>query len=214
MKNKGVTILSIITNIILIAMLCSFIKINGSILKEKQTIKEMSESTQVTDLNNQINALNAEHTEYMNYIQTCKAQLASAITDMGIETSDNANVDTMVSNIRNLKSVLSSDFELISNKNSITVNAGKYIAIGTRGNKNNCASDTDAGSPSYPGASISCSDTNAIIKNYTVLNAGYWSGQWVSTITVIAYIETNKDNTTITINSSMNNGTGAILIKL
>ena len=102
MKNKGVTILSIITNIILISMLCSFIKINGSIIKEKQIIKEMSESTQVTDLNNQINALNTEHTEYMNYIQTCKAQLASAITDMGIETSESASLDTMASNIRSI----------------------------------------------------------------------------------------------------------------
>lgn len=102
MKNKGVTILSIITNIILIAILCSFIKINGSIIKEKQIIKEMSESTQVTDLNNQINALNTEHTEYMNYIQTCKAQLARAITDMGIETSENASVDRMAQNIKSI----------------------------------------------------------------------------------------------------------------
>ena len=102
MKNRRVPILSIITNIILIAILCSFIRINGSIIKEKQIIKEMSESTQVTDLNNQINALNTEHTEYMNYIQTCKAQLASAITDMGVETSEDASLDTMASNIRSI----------------------------------------------------------------------------------------------------------------
>ena len=102
MKNKGITILLIITNIILIAILCSFIRINGNIIKEKQIIKEMSESTQVTDLNNQINALNTEHTEYMNYIQRCKAQLASAITDMGVETSENANIDAMVNNIRSI----------------------------------------------------------------------------------------------------------------
>ena len=102
MKNKRVTILLIITNIILIAILYSFIRINGSIIKEKQIIKEMSESTQVTDLNNQINALNTEHTEYMNYTQTCKAQLASAITDMGVETSEDASLDTMASNIRTI----------------------------------------------------------------------------------------------------------------
>ena len=135
MKNKGLTILSIITNIILIAMLCSFIRINGGIVKEKQIIKEMSESTQVTDLNNQINALNTEHTEYMNYIQTCKVQLASAITDMGIETSENASIDTMVINIRSISGASSTDTvkyllkegEIVSDDlKSITVTSGSY----------------------------------------------------------------------------------------
>ena len=103
MKNKRIIVLLITTNFILIAILCSFIRINGNIIKEKQIIKEMSESTQVTDLNNQINALNAEHTEYMNYVQTCKAQLASTITNMGIETSENADIDTITNNISHLK---------------------------------------------------------------------------------------------------------------
>ena len=127
MKNKGVTILSIITNIILIAILCSFIKINGSIIKEKQIVKEMSESTQVTDLNNQINALNAEHTEYMKYIQTCKAQLASAITEMGVETSEDASVDTMASNIRNILEVSGANKEQrIKIRTNYTIGSNDY----------------------------------------------------------------------------------------
>ena len=102
MKNKRITILLIITNIILVGIICSLISKNGNIIKEKQIIKEMNESTQVTELNNQINALNTEHTDYSNYIQTCKTKIASAITDMGVETSSDVTLETMTNNIRNI----------------------------------------------------------------------------------------------------------------
>ena len=97
MKNKRILILSIITNIILIVFICNFI--NRDIIREKQIVKEMSESSQVTDLNNQINSLNTEHTEYMNYIQTCKTQLASTISNEGVPTSENDTFEKMVTNI-------------------------------------------------------------------------------------------------------------------
>ena len=109
MKSKRVTILSIITNIILITMFCRFISINGNIVKEKQIIKEMSEGTQVTELNNQINALNTEHTEYMNYIQTCKSQLATALTNEGVTTSNEATLETMAENISKVLQVRTKD---------------------------------------------------------------------------------------------------------
>ena len=99
MKNKRITILLIITNIILVGIICSLISKNGNIIKEKQIIKEMNESTQVTELNNQINALNTEHTEYMNYIETCKTQIATSLTTEGVTTSNQETLETMAENI-------------------------------------------------------------------------------------------------------------------
>ena len=98
MKNKKLVVFLIITNIILIGIIISLISRNG-IIKEKQVIKEMSESTQVTDLNNQINALNTEHTDYVNYIQTCKTKIATALTNEGVTTLNEATLETMAENI-------------------------------------------------------------------------------------------------------------------
>ena len=109
MKNKRITILSVITNIILIGILCSFLSKNINITKEKQIVKEMSESTQVSDLNNQINALNAEHTDYMNYIQTCKTKIATALTNEGVATSNEATLETMSENISKVLQTRTSD---------------------------------------------------------------------------------------------------------
>ena len=53
MKNRKV-IINIIIYIILIGIIISLISRNG-IIREKQIIKEMSESTQVSNLQNQIN---------------------------------------------------------------------------------------------------------------------------------------------------------------
>ena len=95
---KGIILIVII--IILIGININFILQKNLIVKNnKQTIKEMNESTQVTDLNNQINALNTEHTEYMNYIETCKTQIATALTTEGVTTSNKATLETMAENI-------------------------------------------------------------------------------------------------------------------
>lgn len=64
-----------------------------------KTLKEMNESTQITDLNNAINTLQESHTDYSNYIQNCKFQIATAITNAGVETSSDSNIDTVISNI-------------------------------------------------------------------------------------------------------------------
>ena len=129
MKNKGVTILSIITNIILIAMFCSFISINGSIIKEKQIIKEMSESTQVAELNNQINTLNIEHTEYMSYIQTCKTKIAEALTNEGVTTSNEETLEKMSENISKVLQAKTAD--ATATADDITEGKTAYI----KGNK-------------------------------------------------------------------------------
>ena len=207
MKNKRVTILLIITNIILIAILYSFIRINGSIIKEKQIIKEMSESTQVTDLNNQINALNTEHIEYMNYIQTCKAQLANAITDMGVETSENISIDTMVINIRSISGTSSGDDVVYvdgARSNGVAASSGSSINKTYTATKK-CRILVVGGTQSYNHAYglTSITSTGLTVSEHSTINGismaiydlqegdtitAIGSGEWVTT-TFVSYFE-------------------------
>ena len=99
MKNKEIIIFLTIINIILIGIIYSLVSKNANVIrKEAITIKEMTE----TEYDSQISELNKSHTNYADYVQTCKTAIASAITDMGIETSEEASVDTMVNNIRSI----------------------------------------------------------------------------------------------------------------
>ena len=92
--------ITIITIILLVGVIINLISNNKTqLLNKSQIIKEMSSSAQETELNNQINALNAEHTEYMNYVQTCKTQIATALTNEGVPTSNEAKLETMAENI-------------------------------------------------------------------------------------------------------------------
>ena len=97
MKSKKIVIILIVIDFMIMTIICNFI--NKNIIKEKQIIKEMSSSAQETELNNQINALNGEHTEYMNYIQTGKTSIATALTNEGVATSNEATLETMAENI-------------------------------------------------------------------------------------------------------------------
>lgn len=99
MKNKRIAVLLII-NVILVGIICNLLKGKVNIIKEKQLIKEMTE----TEYDSQITELNKSHTNYAEYIETCKETIANAITDMGIETESTDTIDTMANNIRNIKS--------------------------------------------------------------------------------------------------------------
>ena len=99
-KEKCIILILLVIIIILIGSNINFILQKNSIVKNnKQTIKEMNESTQITDLNNQINALNTEHSNYMNYIEACKTAIATALTTEGVTTSNQATLETMTENI-------------------------------------------------------------------------------------------------------------------
>lgn len=100
MKSKKIIVFLLIINFILLGIIFNLISKNGNIIKNRQLIKEMTSSTLETQLNSQITALNAEHTEYMQHIQTCKTQIASALTDMGVETSDQETLEIMANNIK------------------------------------------------------------------------------------------------------------------
>ena len=99
MKKQKVILFIII---LLIFIILVSIILNKNIKKETIKIKKMSESTQVSDLQTQINQLNASHTEYANYVQSCKETIATAITDMGVETSENATAEVMAENIEKI----------------------------------------------------------------------------------------------------------------
>ena len=114
MKKKRI-ILSIISSIILIGFICNFSNIDRNIKKEKQIIKEMSESIEITNLNNQINLLNAEHIDYANYIQTCKTKIATALTNEGVETSSDSTLEAMSENISKILQARTKDATATAN---------------------------------------------------------------------------------------------------
>ena len=105
MKNKRIAVLLIINVILVIIFLLCFsitsiiLNQNSYMKKEKKTIKEMSETTQVSDLQAQINQLNTAHTEYANYVQSCKETIATAITNQGVETTVDSTAEVMAENI-------------------------------------------------------------------------------------------------------------------
>ena len=115
MKNKRMIVFLIITNMILLGIICTLISGKENVIKEKQVIKEMSESAQITDLNNQINALNAEHTNYSNYIEICKTKIATALTNEGVETSFDSTLEDMSDNISKILQTKTSDATATAN---------------------------------------------------------------------------------------------------
>ena len=67
MKSKKIIVFFIITNIILIAIICSLFSKNANVIrKEAITIKEMSE----TEYDNSITELNKSHEDYATQVQT------------------------------------------------------------------------------------------------------------------------------------------------
>ena len=108
MKNRSINIL-IILFVILVILLSIKSTINKIIKENSRVIKEMSESTQLTDLNNTITSLNNSHTEYQNYIQQCKTAIATALTNEGVETSDQILLEEMAEKIHNILKARTSD---------------------------------------------------------------------------------------------------------
>lgn len=103
--------LNIIIYIVLIGIIVSLISNKNIIIgKEKQTTKEMTQSTLEQEFNDIINQLNAEHTDYMNYIQSCKTQIATEISNKGVVTSNTDSFETIINNIANISSTSSMEY--------------------------------------------------------------------------------------------------------
>ena len=101
MKNKKEIskYVSVINVILIVIIVNIFINKNVLVGKEKQTIKEMTQSENEANLQTQINALNASHKEYSTNVQGYKKQIADAITNQGVETSADVTAEVMATNI-------------------------------------------------------------------------------------------------------------------
>ena len=87
--------------VIIILIIANIISNKNIILENNKIIlKNMNETAEVTNLNKSIEELNLSHTEYSNYIQNSKKQIATALTNEGVETSEDELLETMASNIR------------------------------------------------------------------------------------------------------------------
>ena len=56
-----------------------------------------------TEYENNITSLNASHEEYANHIKESKKKIASALTEKGVETSNEETLETMANNIKSIK---------------------------------------------------------------------------------------------------------------
>ena len=127
MKNNKKVFL-IIVSIILIFIILGFI-LNGierNISKEEKVVKGMSETTQIVELQSQLANLEKEKEEYATKVQNYKTSIAQAITDKGVETASDADIETIVNNISSIKTVSSDS----NRKNAI------YLGTGASGSYN------------------------------------------------------------------------------
>ena len=89
-----------ITYIILIVIIISLLIDKNMIIgKEKQTVKEMTQSELESSLNDTIQQLNEAQTKYAADVQTYKKQIAEAVTNQGIETTENDEGSVIAENI-------------------------------------------------------------------------------------------------------------------
>ena len=117
--------------IILVLAGVNIISNRNIIFNNKIILKNMDESTQIADKEKAIDELNKTHAEYYNYIQTAKQEIASAIRDMGVPTSDDETLEDMATNIRNIKNMreITGSFNLYST----SLNRGSGICVNTEG---------------------------------------------------------------------------------
>ena len=99
--------LNLITIILLLLFLLILfiVKNNNYINKNIITIKSMTQSENESNLQKQIDELNIVQEEYANNVQAYKKQIADAITNQGIATSENDSGSVMAENIGKILSV-------------------------------------------------------------------------------------------------------------
>lgn len=129
-KNQAITLVSLVVTIIILIILAG-VSINlilgkdGIITiakqaKENTELAKIEEETALNELYYQISETGDSSISYDNIeaLVEFKKEIASAITDMGIETSASANATTMASNIRSISGASSADKVSYDNANS------------------------------------------------------------------------------------------------
>ena len=97
MRGKKIIIISIIINILTIGIIYNLVR-KDYLNNEKIIVKAMTG----TEYENSIKSLNTSHEDYAKNIEEGKKKIASAITDMGVITSDEETLENMANNIRNI----------------------------------------------------------------------------------------------------------------
>ena len=105
MKNKKVVILIVLISIVVIVSIYKIVSKNTNILDRRRIIKEMT----VSEYDNSITELNKSHEDYATQVQENKRKLAQAISNENVDTSENATVDEMVTNIGKILQSKTSD---------------------------------------------------------------------------------------------------------
>ena len=131
-KNQAITLVSLVVTIIILIILAGVslnltLGQNGIITKAKQAKEntELAKIEEETALNELYMQMESEGgvTGNISYdaiakLVEFKREIASAISDMGIATEENANASTMASNIRSLSGASSADKVSYDNTNS------------------------------------------------------------------------------------------------
>jgi len=128
-KQRGITLISLVVTIIVLIILAG-VSINiilgkdGIINKAKEAkenieLAQIEEQEQLNELYDQMSAENGSISyDAASKLVEFKREIASAITDMGVSTSENADVNTMANNIRSILGTLSADKISYDNTNS------------------------------------------------------------------------------------------------
>lgn len=182
MKSKKIITILIITNLLLIGTVCNLVnKLN--LTMQKQIIKGMNETeeeaNEVTELNNQINTLQISHEEYSKYIQNKKEEIAVALTEMGVETSVEETIETMINNIRNIETGTELQGKVTGNSMTIPEDIDSCFVIGMRVRTNN--GDNAILDPSYSVSTTKGTVTKIHSKRQATYNGttGYQRSFWL-----------------------------------
>ena len=97
MRGKKIITILIIINILLIGVICNFIK-KDYLNNDRIILKTMTE----TGNESQIETLNQSHQSYKEYIDASKKQLATAITNKGVETTSDSTLEIMTANVNKI----------------------------------------------------------------------------------------------------------------
>ena len=120
MKGIKIIIILIVINLLLIGVIYNFIK-KDYLKNEKIITKVMTETKNEYN----INSLNKSHTDYAQYIENCKMQIATALTNEGIETNNDETLETMATSISKVLKVRTSN--ATATADNITAGATAWV---------------------------------------------------------------------------------------